>query len=125
MTKRDLLQDSNLSEVAFGSNGQELFLTFLSMEDGREVARLRCHGLLVVKYHSVSSPLPLYVGEVTHEKIDVQNSTLRLASLDYGFTNQDSRSLHPNSEGIHFVHIEGGELDIDIACADVEFCRSE
>ncbi len=123
MTGQCLLHDTNLSEIAFTSNGPALVLSFLSMYDGREELRLNCRGLLIVKYHSISSPLPLYVGEVIHEEISAEDTKLRLAHSGYGFTNQDGTVLTLRSERLHFVHLEGGEIDIDIVCTEVAFNR--
>ena len=125
MNKKDLLIDLNLSEVVINKDGQELSLVFLSMNDGHEVARIKCQGLLVVNYQSDASPLPLYVGKVTHEKCDVANSTMLLKRFGYGFTDQDGTLLLPNSENINFVIVEGAEFAIMVACLNVDICRSK
>lgn len=120
MTKQYLLNDTNLSEVAFGSNGQSLVLTFLNMRDGDEEARLGCSGLLIVKYQSTCSSLPLYVGDVIDEIVG-EDSMQRLGQMGYGFMNRDGTTLSSPSERLHFVHLEGGEIDIDIVCSEIEF----
>ena len=48
MNQRELLTDVNLSELALNGNGPDVSLTFLSMKDGHQVARILCHGLLVM-----------------------------------------------------------------------------
>ena len=117
--------DLNLSEVAINKNGQELSLVFLSMIDGHEVARIKCQGLLVVNYQSDLSPLPLFVGKVTHEKCGVANSTNLLKRFGYGFTDLEGNLLLPNSESINFVIVEGAEFEITVACLNVDICRSK
>ena len=53
MNQRELLTDVNLSELALNGNGPDVSLTFLSMKDGHQVARILCHGLLVMNCVSV------------------------------------------------------------------------
>jgi len=125
MNKKDLLIDLNLSEVVINKDGQELSLVFLSMNDGHEVARIKCQGLLVVNYQSDASPLPLYVGKVTHEKCDVANSTMLLKRFGYGFTDQDGTLFPLNSNTINFIIVEGAETEIKVACLNIEIRQSE
>jgi hypothetical protein len=124
MTKRTLLQDTNLSEVAFCNNGQGLAFVFLNMRDGREEARLECSGLISVKYHiTPSSSLPVYLGEVIHEEVGGDDLARLLETSRYGFTNQDNTVLSMPFSQLQFIHLEGGETDIDIICSEIAFTR--
>lgn len=125
MTKQLIVQDTNLSEFSFESDGQLLRLSFLNMRDGHEEARIECRGIIAVKYHSVGVPLPLYVGEVVHEEISGDTLAQSLDKLGYGFLNQAGAKFLPRREGLHFVHIEGGEIDIEVACIDLVIMRSK
>ena len=120
MTKSQLFCDVNLAEIAFARDGLELTLTFLSMDNGSEVGRLRCSGLLAVKYHTVLSALPLYVGEVNHDEFDSSQATEALKRLDYSFVNGSGSVLIPRLDRLHYVHIEGGEVYMEIICKGLD-----
>jgi hypothetical protein len=119
MTKKQLLNDVNLANIAFGKDGQEITLSFLSMTDGGEVATLRCSGLLVLKYQTVLFPLPLYVGEVNHEEFTNMQIAELLRGFDYSFFDQSGNTFDPHLERLHNVHIEGGEVYIQIVCKEL------
>ena len=122
MNQRELLTDVNLSELALNGNGPDVSLTFLSMKDGHQVARILCHGLLVM--NCVCSALPLVVCEVRLEECEVTDSALRLEQLGYGYAPNLRKSLPPNTRTINFITLEGGDV-IQIACLQVAICRSE
>lgn len=119
MARRQLLCDVNLAEITFGDGGQTLALTFLNMNDGSTVGILRCDGLLVVKYHTVLSSLPLYVGEVNHDEVGNSQGLELLKRSDYSFLDESGTILNPRLDRLHYVHIEGGEVYIEIVCKEL------
>lgn len=122
MNKVNLLMNVNLSELALNGNGPNVSLTFLSMKDGHQVARILCHGLLVI--NCVCSALPLIVGEVTLEECEVTESAMRLEQLGYELAPHVREFLPSNTKTINFITLEGGDV-IQIACLQVAICRSE
>jgi hypothetical protein len=117
LTKLDLLVNVTLSELTLSGDGPGVTLTFLSIEDGHQVARLLCHGLLAI--HCVCADLPL-ICDVTLEECAVADSMSRLEKIGYGLAPHVHKFLPPNTKHIHFIVMEGGDIDIQIACVRVE-----
>lgn len=122
MNKRDLLGTVNLYEMTMRGDGPGVSLTFLSIEDGHQVARILCHGILAI--HCVCGDLPL-IGDVTLEEYAVADSMSRLEKIGYGLAPHVHKFLPPNTKHIYFIVMEGGDADIQIACVRVEITGQE
>lgn len=122
MNKRDLLVNVNLYELTMCGDGPGVSLTFLSLVDGHQVARVLCHGLLAI--HCVCDELPA-ICDVTLEEYAVADSMSRLEKIGYGLAPHVHDFLPPNTKQIYFIVMEGGGIDIQIACVRVEITGQE
>ena len=123
MTKQLLFQDTNLSEISFGNDGQSLTLRFLSMRDGHQEGVVVFHKLLILNYQTVTDQLPLYVGEVYLQELTGRDAELLLRQFGYGFTFAAGGSLPTQVTRLQVVHLEGGKIDIDIVSAEMKCYR--
>jgi hypothetical protein len=119
-----LLRDVNLSEIYIYPDGTKITIKFLSMFDGHAVATLTTYDVIVFNYHNAfdcsADALPTHVGEVTCRSIAQEQVHICLAALAYKFAIADDYSQSTLMNGAILIHIEGGEVAIDILCGRYE-----
>jgi hypothetical protein len=121
-----LLSDVNLSALSFSNDGRVLTIDFLNMTDGNPCAQLIASGVVVFNYHNTfgsdEDALPAYVGEVTCRELREQDKDAALSRLGYGFLGRGVVTFVPEA-GRFQIHVEGGELGIDLICAQYRVSR--
>ena len=121
-----LLSDVNLSALSFSNDGRVLTIEFLNMTDGSPCAQLIASGVVAFNYHNTfesdEDALPAYVGEVTCRELREQDKDATLSRLGYGFLGRGVATFVPKA-GRFQIHVEGGELTIDLICGEYKVPR--
>ena len=121
-----LLSDINLSSLSLTNDGRVLTIDFLNMADVSHCAQLIADGVVAFNYHNTfetdDDALPAYVGEVTCRELREQDKDAALSRLGYGFLGKGCATFLPESGRIH-IHIEGGEVSIDLICGAYRLSR--
>jgi hypothetical protein len=98
------------------------------MTDGRPCAQLTANGVVMLNYHNAfdndDDALPAYIGEVTCRELGVKEADSVLSGLGYGFIGNGGTIYVPKLGCFH-IHIEGGELAIDMVCEKFKLSRHE
>ena len=119
-----LRRDGNLSDIFIYPDGTRLAINFLSSFDGGAVSRLTVYGVIAFNFHNTfdcpADALPTYVGEVTCRPIAQEQIHSCLGSLAYGFTFKGDYRPNTLASTANLIHIEGGEVAIDILCGRYE-----
>ena len=122
-----LLEDANLAEIQFSSDGKNIHFDFLDMYEGKPIASMICENVIHFIYSSnfsdVSHGFACYVGEVTLQSFTSHEDIVHtLNSMSYGFKRCDmygnALGFEPVEE-LHLVGIAGGEVSITILCKTI------
>ena len=120
-TTKTLLSDVNLSSLSFSNSGRVLTIDFLNMTDGDRCAQLIAIGVVIFNYHNAfeddEDALPCYVGEVTCRALREPTKDVALLQLRYRFIGSGVMAFKPEI-GLFHIHIEGGQLCIDLICGE-------
>lgn len=115
----NILKDINLDEIKFSPDGRDISINFLNMSDGSLENILECKSVYYFKFQNcfeVDDGFACYVGEVNYELIKNSELSDWLAKIQYGFYNNDRTPLIPTKTDLYSVHIEGGEIIIELVC---------
>jgi hypothetical protein len=114
-----LLQDVNLSNIHISPNGRTINIEFINMFDGGFLAHLTVEEVLIFKYFNAfdnsEDAFPTYVGEVMYRELIPEESSAELLNFGYRFIGREEQIQ--SKESLFFIHIEGGEISIDLVCS--------
>lgn len=118
-----LLSDINLDEVIFSPNGKDLTFKFVNMTDGALINIIKCKSIFIFTYNNTfedDDGFACYVGEVTCERISHSNLKKWLTEKRFSFYDVDKSIYVPTTRDLFNLHIEGGQIVIDLACEAIE-----
>jgi len=127
-----ILEDVNLSEISISKDGRNIVFQFSELYKDDRCAEVICSSVYVFNYHNIFEDeydgLPCYVGEVDYGEVHGLNLCQKLTELNFGFVvekdptdpNSGSKTYLPPNNKAYFLHIEGGQVDIDIVCGEVK-----
>jgi len=117
-----LLEDVNLADIYFYTDGKGMRIDFIDMYEGKPIAFMNCNNVLHFIYSNDfddrSHGFACYVGEVTLQSFaSYQDIAHAFNSMNYGFKrfDMDENELGFAKE-LHLVSIAGGEVSIQILC---------
>ena len=128
---RKILEDVNLSNISISKDGKEILFQFNRLQNDAARVEVVCSSVYVFNFHNVFEDeydgLPCYVGEVRYGRICGSDLCRKLKELNFGFRveedpvepNSKKRMYIPGDRKAYFLHMEGGEVDIDIICGEV------
>jgi hypothetical protein len=127
MKSQRVLSDVNLSECNFSARNLTASLEFLNMTDGAPIATCICHR--TVLFHSHTLPdisFSVYVGEVDIAEIELKSEAESLLeNLKYGWAvSSYANEWRPGESKLFHIHIEGGDVIVDIVCEDMQFMKT-
>ena len=115
-----ILQDVNLSNVQMSTDGRTISIGFIDMFDGKCLGHLSLESVLVFRYfnafESSEDSFPAYVGKVICRELVPDEITAELVNLGYRFIAGDGQIFIPSGKSLFLIHIEGGEVSIEIIC---------
>lgn len=118
-----LLEDVNFDELVIGRDGKTLVLKFIDMNEGNPVSALKCSSVFMLNYQNtfeVDDGLACYVGEVGYSHVAENEVSEWLRRNNFSFSTSVIGGKNLNDSGLIWLHIEGGEVIVDVACQGLE-----
>jgi hypothetical protein len=119
----ELFSDVNIDEVTFSPDGKKVTLSFVDMHEGEPIGIIQCLSVLLFNYQNIfddGEGFAAYVGEVTCSRIESKNISSFLSNMNFKFSGADGNVYTPNIQNLFALHVEGGEVILDIVCEVVE-----
>jgi len=116
---KTLFEDVNLAQIDISRDGMNITLTFVDMHGGNLCGKLECVSVFAFNYHNNFLPdgndgFACYVFEVTLQEIPKGDIESYLKKMNYGFN-----SFTLSYDYCNLLHIEGGDVIIDVLCHKV------
>ncbi len=120
-----IMNDVNLDKILVNREGKAVRLEFINMQDGGLVGFIECEDVLLFNYHNVmdAEGLAIYVGHVDVDELVGDAARTTLAKLGFGFRDSLGRTGTTESGVIQHLHVEGGEVSIDLCCGQYHLTR--
>jgi hypothetical protein len=113
-----LFKDVNLSDINIQNYGRDVLLKFCDMQDGEICGSIHLKNVYILNYHNIfedkDDGLACYIGEVTIAELQGEEASSKLNVLGFQFEGCDGLTYLPQSSTLFFLHLEGGELAIDL-----------
>jgi hypothetical protein len=123
------LEDVSIEQIEISKSGIHVTIRFIDMHKGQPCAVIKCEYLYIFDYHCAleEDDFPGYIGNVDHVVLSGQEikNTLDALNFRFGVSENPVKPLEnikqyiPESESLHFLDIEGGEISIRILCRSV------
>ena len=121
--KINLISDANISSIKFSVDGKNIDFEFLDMAIGKPIFLLKCKQVYIFNYYNnfdEDEGLACYVGEVSVEQFEKDSVEEQFVKSGYNFIDLSSRICIPKVNSFSGINIVGGELSINVICAEYE-----
>ncbi|WP_139281595.1 hypothetical protein [Vibrio aerogenes] len=123
----NLLSNVNLDGINFHPDGRTIELEFIDMDEGDSVGTIKCTQVFICHYQNTfeyDDGFACYVGEVECHEIISEDIVSLLEKHNYGFTGNSGGIYKPVEDSLFKLHLESGEILLDVICGDVEFNKA-
>lgn len=117
-----LLSNINLDGISFNNLGRGVEFSFIDMDKGEPLTNLQCNAVYLFNYHNSFSDdegFACYIAEVTYEFIPADLASKILMKYNFSFINLDGSTLVPTKKDLINLHIESGDIVVDIICEEI------
>ena len=121
-----IMDDVNLSRVVMGEEGTSVCFELIDMQQGAPIGIIHCENVLLFNFHSVMDMdgFAVYVGQVDVDEYHGDMARAKLAELGFCFRDSLGRTSMTESGIVHHLHIEGGEICVDVCCGGYHYVGS-
>ena len=121
-----IMDDVNLDRVIVETNGKACRLEFIDMREGVRAGVIECRDVILMNYHNImdAEGFATYVGQVDLDELVGDAGRGKLCELGFRFRDAAGRTSTTGSETIQHLHVEGGEVCIDVCCGECQVTNS-
>ncbi len=120
-----IMDDVNLDKIVIDKSGKACRLEFINLRDGAPVGVIECMDVILINYHNVMDfeGLATYVGQVDLDELGGDLGRAKLCDLGFKFRDSLGHTGTTNSGTVRHLHVEGGEVCIDLCCGECRLTR--
>lgn len=118
-----ILDDVNLDKIIFDMDGKTVLFHFIDIYKGQFLGCIECKNVILFNYHNVmdTEGFPIYIGQVDHYELSGNLGRAKLVELGFGFRDPNGLPSLGQNDVMHQLYLEGGEVCINLCCAEYIF----